>query len=478
MTSTATATASNATTCPFHQAQATAAQTKPPEVKPFSAIPGELGLPFLGKTIPLMTRPVEWLDKWYKKYGPISRTNTAGQNVLLLLGPDMNQLVLLDRDKVFSSREGMKLYMVPFFTDGLVLWDFDEHQLHRGIMREAFRRERLAEYINAMNPHIERLLEKWLQTRGGRRMDRRTVYFFWRFKKLALDIASDVFMGSKVDSQQGRELIGQFQDIVAASVAFVRYPIPGNAYWRGLRSRKALENYFYAHIGEKRANPGPDLFSQLCVAQDEAGNTFTDEQVVNHMIFLMMAAHDTTTITTTRLVYHLAKHPEWQEKLRAESRALGKPWVSAEDLPNLRGIEMCMKESLRLLAPVPGLPRKTNRDYVIGGYFVPKGTVVQVDLRYTHYMEEYWPEPYKFDPTRFADGGQENKLHKYAWVPFGGGAHKCIGRHFADHQVKAFMHQMLLKYRWSVRDSYQMPIKYAGLPMPGDGGFPLRLERL
>lgn len=463
--------------CPFHQASGSSNPEAAPTVRPFDAIPGEPGMPVLGNTIPLMTRPISFLDAWYKKYGPISRTRTAGQDVLMLLGPEMNQLVLLDRDKLFSSREGMSFYMVPFFTDGLVLWDFDEHQWHRGIMREAFRRDRLAEYVQAMNPIIEGRIERWLQTRGGRRMEKRTVFFFRRFKKTALDIATNVFMGSKVDSKEGLELIQAFQDTVAASVAFVRYPIPGNTHWRGLRSRKLLEKYFYDNIAEKRANPSPDFFSQLCVAKDDDGNKFNDEQVVNHMIFLMMAAHDTTTITTTRIVYHLAKHPEWQEKLRAESRALGKDFIDAEDIPNMRGIEMSMKEALRMLAPVPGLPRKTVRDSVIAGYHVPKGTVVQVDLRYTQYMEAYWPEPHKFDPSRFADGGQENKLHKHAWLPFGGGAHKCIGRHFADYQVKAFMHQMLLKYRWSVGDNYKMPIKNPGLPMPGDG-FPLKIERL
>jgi len=92
-------------------------------------------------------------------------------------------------------------------------------------------------------------------------------------------------------------------------------------------------------------------------------------------------------------------------------------------------------------------------------------------------MKQYWPEPNRFDPMRYADGGQENKIHRYAWLPFGGGAHTCIGRHFGMYQIKSFIHQFVRKYEFSVRDGYKMPLKYPGLPMSADG-FPLTIRPL
>ncbi|MDT7565929.1 MAG: hypothetical protein QOG76_4553, partial [Pseudonocardiales bacterium] len=72
---------------------------------------------------------------------------------------------------------------------------------------------------------------------------------------------------------------------------------------------------------------------------------------------------------------------------------------------------------------------------------------------------------------------REDKVHRYAWAPFGGGAHKCIGLHFGGMEVKAIMYQLLLRFRWSVPAGYEPPIGYGTGPMPIDG-LPLRLERL
>ena len=445
-------------------------------VRPFEEIPGDPGWPILGNTIPMMMTPVTFLEKWYEKYGPISRTRSVGVDILLLLGPELNRLILLDPHEAISSRQGLSFYMDPFFKDGLVLLDFDEHKLHRGIMMSAFRKERLAAYLGLMNPVIDAHTDRWMQTRGGRPMDRRTFYFFPNFKHMALQIATRVFMGHALDAD-GDKLIQAFQDVVAASVALVRKPIPGTAYYRGVKAREMLEDYFYSHIPEKRRNPGDDLFSQLCIAEDDDGNTFTDEQIVNHMIFLMMAAHDTTTMTTTRVVYHLAKHLDWQEKVRQECRALGTEYLTPAHVMDLPNLELVIKEALRLCAPVPGLPRRTIKDLNIGGYFVPAGTQVQVDMRHTHYMDEFWDDPHEFRPERYAEGGIENKAHRYAWLPFGGGAHKCIGRHFGLYQIRAVVHQLTQKYRWHVRPGYKMPLKNPGLPMPADG-FPVTFERI
>ena len=94
-----------------------------------------------------------------------------------------------------------------------------------------------------------------------------------------------------------------------------------------------------------------------------------------------------------------------------------------------------------------------------------------------HHLPQLWSRPERFDPERFAPHRREDKAHSHAWTPFGGGVHKCIGLRFAGVQVKAVMHQMLLRYRWSVPDGYRMPIDWSGLPVPRDG-LPVRLERI
>jgi cytochrome P450 len=92
-------------------------------------------------------------------------------------------------------------------------------------------------------------------------------------------------------------------------------------------------------------------------------------------------------------------------------------------------------------------------------------------------MEPWWSHPDDFDPERFAPERAEDKSHRFAWMPFGGGVHKCIGLHFGGMEVKAIMHAMLRRFRWSVPEGYETPIGLTTGPTPADG-LPVRLARL
>jgi cytochrome P450 len=175
--------------------------------------------------------------------------------------------------------------------------------------------------------------------------------------------------------------------------------------------------------------------------------------------------------------YYLGKHPEWQDKARAEAQELGKDAIEFTDLDRLSTLDLVMKETMRINAPVGGLFRETVKDTEVLGHYIPAGTIVMTSTYATQRLAEVWPNPDEFDPGRFAEDRREDKVHRYAWAPFGGGAHKCIGLHFGGMEVKAIMYQLLLRFRWSVPAGYEPPIGYGTGPMPIDG-LPLRLERL
>ena len=103
--------------------------------------------------------------------------------------------------------------------------------------------------------------------------------------------------------------------------------------------------------------------------------------------------------------------------------------------------------------------------------------MVVVSPIHTHYMKEWWSEPNRFDPERFAPGRAEHERHTHSWVPFGGGPHMCLGRRFAEMQVLLIMHQLLLRYRWSVPEGYVMPVQQAPISKPRDG-LPIELAPL
>lgn len=433
-----------------------------------AALPGDEGLPVMGHTIAFITDPVGIGQRLYQKLGPVFWTPVLGMNFVQMVGPDANQCVLRDEKQAFSNSQGWDFFIGRFFKRGIMLLDFEEHRHHRGIMQAAFKKQVLVQYLMRMNPAIDHGISRW---KTGKKF-----YVLKEIKQLTLDIATEIFMGEELGPDADR-INKAFVDCVRAGTAVVRFPVPGGRWKKGLDGRKLLEEFFRERIANKRANPGDDLFSKLCQAEDELGRKFSDDDVINHMIFLMMAAHDTSTITLTSIFYQLAKNPDWQQKVREEARALGKRYIDHEDLAQLELMDHVMKESLRMIAPVHGIPRKTVKDVEFNGKIIPAGTFVSISPMVTHHLAEYWTDPERFDPMRFDKTRMEHKKHMYQFVPFGGGAHMCIGLHFAEMQIKAILHQVVQRYRWSVPTNYAMPIDFTSLPVPADA-LPVKLERI
>jgi cytochrome P450 len=433
-----------------------------------SAVPGDTGLPILGHTLGVLKGTYYTDRRRYDRYGPVTRMRAFGMNAVMVQGPEGVGEVLQNRDHAFASGPGWSFLIGPFFHRGLMLLDFDEHHSHKRIMQQAFTTERLSAYLDPMNDVLGLGLDSWIeQPNFG---------IYAALKQLTLDVATRTFMGAQL-GPEADALNAAFSDCVRAGTAVLRFPVPGLRWSKGLAGRKLLEQYLYPLIPAKRAGSGTDLFTALCQIKDEEGNGFSDDDIVNHMIFLLMAAHDTTTITMTTMAYYLAKHPQWQERLRAESVALGNTQIDFADQDKLVSLDLVMKECMRLVTAVPGVARKTVKDTQVMGIDIPADTYVSCNFHGTHMLAEYWPNPTSFDPERFAEDRREDKIHRNAWIPFGNGVHKCIGLYFGGMQVKAAMHQLLLRYRWSVPAGYEMPIDWSSLPRPKDG-LPVHLERV
>jgi cytochrome P450 len=437
----------------------------PPAESTLEPVPGNKGFPLVGSTFSFMLGGPDFTRRVYDQYGPVTWIKSLGLDLVMALGPDATQSVLVNADKAYSQ-SGWEWFIGPFFRRGLMLLDFDEHLLHRRIMQEAFTRPRLTGYLERTDELVSKDVAGW-PTEGR-------MFAYPTLKRLSLDIATHIFMGDSTGEDDAK-LQTAFIDTVRAGTSVIRADVPGLRWHRGLEGRKVLEDYFRTKLPAKRANETEDLFSALCHVETDAGATFSDDDVVNHMIFLMMAAHDTTTITTSAVLAALAANPEWQEKAREQS--LAHEDLSIDALDELTVLDLVIKEALRLTAPVPSMVRKTVKDTDLLGHYVPANTFVSVSPWFSHYMPEVWTKPETFDPERFADPRNEDKVHRYAWVPFGGGAHKCIGMYFGTQEVKILVHHLLRRYRWTTPPGYVVPWDLLSLPMPADG-LPLELHPL
>ena len=425
-----------------------------------SHIPGDDGLPFFGNTFRLLADPKGEVERLAQRYGPVYRSRAFGLRITTLLGPEANEFVLFDRQKLFSSAQGWNPFLGKLFPRGLMLLDFDEHRIHRKALSVAFKTEPMRAYLAGLNASIAKGVAGW----GGRDM-----LFYPAIKQLTLDLAATSFFGRELGPDMDA-LKRAFIDMVAAAIAVVRVPLPGTLMARGVKGRKFMVEFLGREIETRRRAQGDDLFSQLCKASTDDGRLLSAQEIVDHMSFLMMAAHDTLTSSLTSFVWFLAANPAWQTRLREEiaALALGAGALPYERLDDLPLTEMAFKESLRLIPPVPTIPRRTLRDTEFRGFKIPAGARVGVNPLYTHHMGEIWPEPETFDPLRFTEANSQGR-HKYAYVPYGGGAHMCLGLHFAYMQAKCFAVHFLSRVEASVAPGYAPKWQMWPIPKPKDG---------
>jgi cytochrome P450 len=141
-------------------------------------------------------------------------------------------------------------------------------------------------------------------------------------------------------------------------------------------------------------------------------------------------------------------------------------------------LDLVVNESIRLVTPVQWAMRRTVRDTELLGYYIPEGTNVIAYPGMNHRLPELWTDPLKFDPDRFTEPRNEHKRHRYAFTPFGGGAHKCIGMVFGQLEIKTILHRLLRKYQLELpRPGYKAVWDYGGMPIPKDG-MPIMLRPL
>ncbi|MEM1413924.1 MAG: cytochrome P450 [Myxococcota bacterium] len=258
-----------------------------------------------GDTLALLVDARGAIARWAREHGPVFKTRFLGDEVSYLLGEDALALLLRDKEGRFSSELGWGLTLRHLFPRGLMLRDGDDHLRHRRLLQAAFSTAALEGYLARMDRIAAAHVEGWPEVHRMRPA----------LKALTLEVATDVLFGAKPGTE-GRRLMRAFERTVGASLALLRTPLPGTRFRRGLEGRAEVAAFVRARLPAARRG-GEDVLSRLARAEVE-GERLADEAIVDHLIFLWMAAHDTVTSTLAFVSHYLAVAPAWQERLREE----------------------------------------------------------------------------------------------------------------------------------------------------------------
>lgn len=430
-------------------------------------LPGKRGLPVVGAYPEALLNPLGFARRMHDRFGPIHRFWANGQWNVQILGPEGNELVLFDRDQAFSSKWGWGPIFGPYFSGGLILRDFEDHRVHRRYIATAFRAHLLQGYLRSFQKLVAEALLRW----SGREID-----FYREIRRLLLENATITFFGLPA-GEHGDRLSAAFDDLEAGLTSILPEWMPGSGRPRGARGRDYLFALMAAELPKRRGGDRPDLFSQLCNIRDDDGRHLPEEDVFRHMMFVLAAAHDTMTASLSAMAWQLAADARMQGWVRDELADLGPPdRLTVDALADARLTDRVLKEAMRLAAPAPIIWRRAVKPYRFAGYDVPAGTMTAANPAASHRLPHIWPDPERFDPDRFSDANSAAR-HKFAYVPFGGGAHICLGLTYSFVHSKGFWATVLRGHRLLPRDRFR-PRWYPWPTTHPLNGLPIRFERL
>jgi cytochrome P450 len=226
-------------------------------------------------------------------------------------------------------------------------------------------------------------------------------------------------------------------------------PTPRNLRFR--RAMRTFDDIVYGIIDERRQTPataGGDLLSLLLTVRDpETGQAMTDREVRDQVLTFIGAGHETTAVALAWTFAMLGQHPEVHAAVRAEAAAvLGDRTPTAADVPALALTQRVIRETMRLYPPVYAVARDVAQTDEIAGFTIPRKSTVIVSPYLTQRHPEVWPEPDKFDPDRFTPEQSAGRA-RFAYFPFLGGPHQCIGEHFAMIEMTLVVAMIVRRFR-------------------------------
>jgi cytochrome P450 len=409
--------------------------------------------------------------------------------------------VLVDKANRFPKDFAFRILFHPTIGDGLFTSVGDKWRRQRKLVAPKFQPQQVAAYARVMPGFAIRHCERW---REGEEIDaHREVH------RIALGITGktmfdeDDFEGAHTlaDALKAASAWVDAQGVNATLIARIlalrflsrfpptprklavddflfrppRVPIGKNRPF--LRAMRSITSRFDAMIAERRAMPGKrrDLLATLVEMRDDAGLPMSDRQILDEALTMFAAGTETTSNSVTWTLYMLTQHPEVRERVEYEVDRLGDRDPTYEDLPRLAYLLQVFKETLRLFPASAVLSREAGEGADLSGMPLPRHFMVFVSPYTIHRSPDLWPDPEKFDPTRF-DPENERSRPRIAWIPFGAGPRTCIGNHFALMEAQLVLATILRRFRLDMRPGHEM--KIAPFPtLHPLGGLPMIVKR-
>ncbi len=409
--------------------------------------------------------PFRSLRALVRREGDVARYRAGTERAYLVNHPDHVRHVLADNSSNYTKDTFINANFKAAAADGILVSDGDLWRRRRRLMQPAFHRERIAGFATTIVDSTLGVAEAWEPMVGtGEPIDLAEA-----MARVTMLITARVLFGVDVSSDAdmlGREISDYMPKLFQ----------PGDDF-RAARAR--VMEVVRGLVDERYANPtdGGDVLSMLIEARDESGRGLTRDQINDEVLTLLLAGYETTANGLSWTWALLMEHPWAMDRLRAEvASVVGDRLPRASDLPALGYTRMVFEEALRLYPPAWILGRRAIRDDVIGGQAIPAGSVVAICPYLLHRHEDFWDDPDRFDPARFATARAAARS-PFSYLPFGGGPRMCIGHAMAMVEAQLVIATIAPRYRFEGAPGHVVEPERLFILRP-KGGLPVLASRV
>ncbi len=405
------------------------------------------------------------------EYGDVAGFRLGPHRCCLVNEPSLIEEVLVTHDAVMRKHWSLR-QLRYVLGRGLLINEGESWRRQRRTIQPGFHKSRILGYAEIMTRRAAELSGRW---RDG---EVRDVYA--DMLDLALDIVTEALCGAplagrarSVTSALDR-VMGRFETLLTGGLALpLAVPTPAN-----LRTRAALaelDRVIEELIDLRRAQPaGDDLLGWLIEARDEGGEEWSDRQLRDEVVTLLMAGHETTAIALAWTFHLLSRHPEVAARLRdGIASALDEGAPDADSIERIPALRHVVQESMRLYPPAWAIGRENQAEVELGGYRIDGGTQIFLVAWVTQRDARYFDDPVAFRPDRWAG---DRKPPKYAYFPFGAGPRYCVGSSFAMMETTLLLATLARDWRFEPL-SEEPPEPQATVTLRPRHGIQLRLRR-
>ncbi|KAI9563270.1 hypothetical protein GHT06_010728 [Daphnia sinensis] len=469
-------------------------------------IPGPKGLPFIGNTFQIAGGLEDLLhifqEKWPQQYGGIYRLFIGSHCYVPISSPEIMETILSSQKTIDKGLSYDQL--LPWLGQGLLISSGDLWRSRRKMLTPAFHFSILDSFVEIFNEQsrilcgiLDNLCASFAE--GKAEID---VYPY--LTRCSLDIICEAAMGTKINAQTedsdyvdaiyriGKLLIEQFQNPFMRNPTIFSFTALGREHDRLL---KILHGFTESVIRNRRKfldqqvndksdpvetgirNRLPLLDLLLKVSDD--GKVLSSQDIRNEIDTFMFEGHDTTSSLLGWFLYSMAANPDCQEKVWNELQSTfgdSDRYFKQDDVSNLKYLECCIKETLRMYPSVPGFERTVVEDIQLGDYLVPAGCTLGFLVFAAHRNPKFFPYPLVFNPERFFPDEAIGR-HPYAYVPFSAGPRNCIGQRFALLESKTVLSTLLRRFKFEIAHNAKPPVLSNQLTLKSVNGINLLVSR-